>query len=64
MSATKAEIEELLHAENFGYQRVALPYGLSTPGHDRSETAGIAFPDSLEGKSVLDLGCGVLLLRG
>ena len=54
---SKAEIERLLAVENFKYQDIALPHGLSTGGEDRSATARAIFPDDLSGKSVLDLGC-------
>ena len=54
---SKAEIERLLAAEDFKYQNIPLPYSLSTGGQDRSATARAVFPDSLSGKSVLDLGC-------
>lgn len=54
---TKEQIQELLRRENFTYQRIELPYGLSTSGEDRSATARAIFPESLKGKSVLDLGC-------
>ncbi|HXV25480.1 MAG TPA: methyltransferase domain-containing protein [Alphaproteobacteria bacterium] len=47
----------LLESETFGYQRIALPFGLSTSGEDRSQTAKLVFPDDLTGKTVLDLGC-------
>ncbi len=56
-SWSKTEIERLLAAEDFKYQKIPLPYGLSTEGQDRSATARAIFPDSLSGKSVLDLGC-------
>ena len=54
---TKEQVEELLRREQFRYQRIELPYGLATAGQDRSSTAIRIFPDSLAGKSVLDLGC-------
>jgi 2-polyprenyl-3-methyl-5-hydroxy-6-metoxy-1,4-benzoquinol methylase len=48
----------MLEADDFSYQRIELPYGLSTSGrHDRSSTARRIFPDDLSGKSVLDVGC-------
>ncbi len=53
---TKEEIEKILKENDFEYQRVELPYGLSTPGQDRSVTRDIIFPESLYGKSVLDVG--------
>ena len=54
---TKEQVEDLLRKEQFRYQRIELPYGLATSGQDRSSTAIRIFPDSLAGKSVLDLGC-------
>lgn len=54
---SKDRIEELLRTEDFRYQNIALPHGLSTGGHDRSATAAKIFPEDLRGKSVLDLGC-------
>lgn len=53
---TKLQIEKLLREHGFEYQRVSLPYGLSTPGADRSTTRDIVFPASFQGKSVLDVG--------
>ncbi len=52
---SKAEIERLLAAEDFKYQKISLPYGLTTGGQDRSATARAIFPDSLLGKSVLNI---------
>jgi 2-polyprenyl-3-methyl-5-hydroxy-6-metoxy-1,4-benzoquinol methylase len=57
LSASKQEVETLLREHDFRYQRVALPHGLATPGHDRSETAALVLPDRLDGKSFLDVGC-------
>jgi 2-polyprenyl-3-methyl-5-hydroxy-6-metoxy-1,4-benzoquinol methylase len=54
---SKDEIEALLARENFAYQDIQLPYGLSTGGHNRSATADRIFPSDLAGKTVLDLGC-------
>lgn len=54
---TRAQVEDLLQTEQFGYQRIALPYGLATAGDDRRVTAERIFPADLTGKSVLDLGC-------
>ncbi len=53
---TEEQVRELLHREKFAYQRIELPYGLSTGGHDRSDTARAILPDDLTGKSVLDIG--------
>jgi SAM-dependent methyltransferase len=43
--------------EDRSYQRITLPYGLSTRGNDRSSTFELILPDDLTGKSVLDIGC-------
>ena len=56
-SFTKSQIEDILKHNDFEYHRVELPYGLSTPGQDRSETRDLIFPPSLNGASVLDVGC-------
>lgn len=53
---SKEEIEKILREERFGYHRVNLPYGLHTRGRDRSQTRDLIFPESLAGKSVLDIG--------
>ena len=54
---TKERIEELLSSEDFRYQNIDLPHGLSTGGYDRRPTADQVFPADLSGKTVLDLGC-------
>lgn len=54
---SEEQVRALLRDNQFGYQRIALPYGLATPGHDRSATAQRIFPASLAGCSVFDLGC-------
>ena len=59
MTATREEVEALLREHNFRYHRVPLPHGLATPGRDRTETANLIFSDSVEGKSVLDVGCAL-----
>jgi 2-polyprenyl-3-methyl-5-hydroxy-6-metoxy-1,4-benzoquinol methylase len=53
---TKEDIEKILRERNFEYQRVELPFGMHTGGGDRSETRDLIFPQSLAGKSVLDVG--------
>ena len=53
---TETEVKQFLRENSFSYQRIELPYGLSTPGTDRSSTAKIIFPSDMTGKSVLDLG--------
>ena len=55
-SYSKQQIEKILQEERFHYHRVNLPYGLHTPGRDRSATRDLIFPESLSGKSVLDVG--------
>lgn len=55
---SRAEVAAMLEADDFSYQKIELPHGLSTSGrHDRSSTAQRIFPDDLSGKSVLDVGC-------
>jgi len=39
------------------YQSINLPFGLQTPGMDRSKSADIVFKHSVKDKSVLDIGC-------
>ena len=56
-SWTREQVEALLAEDDFKYQDIELPYGLSTGGYDRSATAKAIFPDDMRGKSVLDLGC-------
>lgn len=53
---TKEEIEKILKEEDFEYHSVPLPYGLCTPGDDRSPTRDLIFPESLAGKTFLDVG--------
>jgi SAM-dependent methyltransferase len=55
---TKAELQALLERENFRYQRMTLPHGLTTRGEDRTGTAEAIFGgEDLSGRSVLDIGC-------
>ena len=56
-SWTKEQVEDLLKREKLAYQKIELPYGLSTGGKDRSETSARIFADGVKGKSVLDIGC-------
>jgi 2-polyprenyl-3-methyl-5-hydroxy-6-metoxy-1,4-benzoquinol methylase len=56
---SREAIREQLQAERFDYQKVPLPHGLATEGHDRSGTAALVFSESLAGKSVLDVGCSL-----
>jgi SAM-dependent methyltransferase len=55
----KEQIERVLREERFPYHRVELPFGLHTPGQDRSATRDVIFPASLAGKTVLDVGCAL-----
>ncbi len=54
---TKSQIEEILASRGLTYQDVKLPFGLSTGGTDRAETARAIIPSDMKGKSVFDLGC-------
>lgn len=56
---SKDQIEQILREEKFPYHRVDLPFGLHTPGQDRSATRNLIFPESMAGKSVLDVGCAL-----
>ncbi|MBX6320539.1 MAG: methyltransferase domain-containing protein [Rhodospirillaceae bacterium] len=53
---SRGDIEQYLAKEKLDYQKISLPYGLETPGYDRSSTADLIFDESLAGKSVLDVG--------
>ncbi len=53
---TEKEVQILLESEELSYQRIELPYGLSTGGKDRSWTTERIFPEDMSGKSVLDIG--------
>lgn len=56
--ASKEEVERFLARTDLeSYQKIELPYGLSTPGRDRSKSASQVFRYPVEGKSVLDVGC-------
>ncbi|HEU5433210.1 MAG TPA: methyltransferase domain-containing protein [Thermomicrobiales bacterium] len=56
---TKEQIVQMLDEHKFAYHRVGLPFGLQTQGADRSQTRDLIFPESLAGKSVLDVGCAL-----
>jgi 2-polyprenyl-3-methyl-5-hydroxy-6-metoxy-1,4-benzoquinol methylase len=56
---TRKQLEELLKKRKFSYHKVNLPYGLHTPGADRSETRDLILPESLTNKTVLDVGCAL-----
>jgi len=52
------EVKKFLSEIDFhGYQSLELPYGLKTPGMDRSKSADFVFTYSIKNKSVLDVGC-------
>ena len=53
---SREQVEKMLADDDFKYQNIELPYGLSTGGYDRSATAEQIFPDDMTGKTVLDLG--------
>ena len=52
----KAELERFLSGLSYSYQKIDLPYGLSTKGVKRPFLLELAFGRDLEGKTVLDLG--------
>ena len=56
-TVSKEDVERLLKTERFRYQRINLPHGLHTQGHDRTPTVRCIFDDDLHGASVLDIGC-------
>ena len=56
---SKAQIKLILKKKVFEYQRIELPYGLTTKGSDRRKTRDLIFPRSLKGKSILDIGCAL-----
>jgi len=56
-SWTKEQVQDLIKREKLAYQKIDLPYGLSTGGKDRSATSAAVFADEVKGKSVLDVGC-------
>jgi len=53
---SREEIVDLLQERQFGYHRIELPYDLHTRGRDRSDARDLILPESLDGKSVLDVG--------
>jgi hypothetical protein len=55
-AVTEAEIRAFLKSETLKYQKINLPFGLSTPGDDRTQAKQVAFGDRVAGKSVLDIG--------
>ena len=54
---SEEQVKAMLQENNFSYQKIDLPFGLSTKGADRSSTAKKIFPDDMTGKTVLDIGC-------
>jgi SAM-dependent methyltransferase len=59
MTASRVEVERVLAENEFQYQRIELPYGLTTAGKDRRPVADIVLPGDLAGRSVLDIGCAI-----
>jgi SAM-dependent methyltransferase len=56
--AERAEVERFLAETKLeGYQRIELPHGLATAGRDRSSSLDAVFRYSVQGRSVLDVGC-------
>lgn len=56
---TADQIAELIKPSTFEYQRVALPHGIATHGHDRSATCDLVLPRNLNKATVLDIGCAL-----
>jgi 2-polyprenyl-3-methyl-5-hydroxy-6-metoxy-1,4-benzoquinol methylase len=56
---TEERIRRLLDEEELDYQRIALPFGLSTTGNDRSGILDRVLPPDLSGKTVLDVGASL-----
>ncbi len=54
---TQEAIQRFILQEQHGYQKIALPFGLSTPGRDRQATCDRILGPDLTGLSVLDVGC-------
>ncbi len=54
---SKEEIQLVLKKIDFGYQKIELPFGLSTKGQSRQESMDCIFKHGLENKSLLDVGC-------
>jgi 2-polyprenyl-3-methyl-5-hydroxy-6-metoxy-1,4-benzoquinol methylase len=53
---TRERILEFVEKAGLKYQKVDLPFGISTPGDERKQAFELAFGDDLQGKSVLDVG--------
>ena len=56
---TREEIENFLDREILHYQKIELPFGLTTPGADRRKTYEKFFTENVSGKTVLDVGCSL-----
>ena len=53
---TKEQIEKIISEHRFEYQKISLPYNLSTPGSERDSDLDKILGGIIEGKSVLDIG--------
>jgi len=53
---TKDQIEKIISENRFEYQKIELPYNLSTPGSERNSDLDKILGGVIEGKSVLDIG--------
>ena len=57
-NVAKTDVEKFLKDTKLkSYQSIKLPYGLKTPGMDRSNSAELVFKYPIDDKSVLDIGC-------
>lgn len=50
------EISEFVDSEDLKYQRIELPYGIKTPGEERTETINLVRNELKKGQTVLDIG--------
>lgn len=50
------EVKSVIDRFQFGYQKMDLPHGHSTKGKSRQSTLDVIFKNSLENKSILDIG--------
>ncbi len=53
---TKQQIEKIISENRFEYQKIELPYNLSTPGSERDSDLDKILGGEIEGKSILDIG--------
>jgi len=53
---TRQRVLDFVDAAGLKYQKIDLPFGISTPGDERKQAFDITFGDDLHGKSVLDVG--------